>query len=115
MRLMAEQADLLWVSGCTLRALQVRSSGAQQAVQQEVEKLQMQSGAAAGLAPPRAEAGNAGTHLGRDLPPAKVSAISSKALPSRSALQSQHFRGGGMCAMHERDALGIHAAQFRVC
>ena len=55
-----------------LRALQVRSSGAQQAVQQEVEKLQTQSGAAMGLAPPRAEAGSAGAHVGRDLPPAKV-------------------------------------------
>ena len=60
-----ELASQLGLSGRTLRALQVRSSGAQQAVQQEVEKLQMQSGAAAGLAPPRAEPGNAGTHLGR--------------------------------------------------
>ena len=51
----------------------MRSAGAQQAVQQEVEKLQVQNGAAAGLAPPKTEPGDAGARLGRSLPPAKVS------------------------------------------
>ena len=51
----------------------MRSAGAQQAVQQEVEKLQVQNGAAAGLAPPKTEPGDVGARLGRELPPAKVS------------------------------------------
>ncbi len=53
-------------------AIQVRSAGAQQAVQQEVEKLQVQNGAAAGLAPPKTEPGAVDARLDRELPPAKV-------------------------------------------
>ncbi len=51
--------------------------GAQQAVQQEVEKLQVQNGAAAGLAPPKTEPGDVDARLGRELPPAKVARIPS--------------------------------------
>lgn len=53
----------------------MRSAGAQQAVQQEVEKLQVQNSAAAGLAPPKTEQGDVDARLGRDLPPTKVSQI----------------------------------------
>ena len=59
----------------TSRVAQVRSAGAQQAVQQEVEKLQVQNGAAAGLAPPKVEPGEVDARIGRDLPPAKVRPI----------------------------------------
>ena len=50
--------------------LQVR--GGQKAVQQEVEKLQLQSGAAAGVALPVTEQGRENAHIGRNLPPTKV-------------------------------------------
>ena len=62
-------------------AAQVRSAGAQQAVQQEVEKLQVQNGAAAGLAPPKTEPGDVDARLGRELPPAKVACISFVRIP----------------------------------
>jgi hypothetical protein len=52
--------------------LQVHSAGGQKAVQQEVEMLQTQNGAAAGHAAPKTEQAQLHTHIGRDLPPTKV-------------------------------------------
>ncbi len=50
--------------------MQVR--GGQKAVQQEVEKLQLQNGAAGGVALPVTEQGRESAHIGRNLPPTKV-------------------------------------------
>ncbi|CAL5224336.1 g7008 [Coccomyxa viridis] len=63
------------VSQSSKISIKVRSAGAQQAVQQEVENLQVQNGAAAGLAPPKTEPGDVDARLGRELPPAKVDLI----------------------------------------
>ena len=52
--------------------LQVRSAGGQKAVQQEVEMLQTQNGAAAGHAAPKTEQGQLHANIGRGLPPTKV-------------------------------------------
>ena len=56
--------------GARLPPLQVR--GGQKAVQQEVEKLQLQNGAAAAVALPVMEQGRGESHIGRNLPPTKV-------------------------------------------
>ncbi len=61
-----------WLTKSGIVRFQVRSGGEQKAVQQEVEKLQMQSGAAQGFAPPKTDSGDVDTKIGKDLPPTKV-------------------------------------------